>query len=75
MEKYPDFCPFWNLQEVLKEKIEVNATSRMILLIFFFFYSVNLCWTQLFSASYNIASTNETAAVLDISTRAMAEAF
>lgn len=74
MKKYPYFCPFWNLQEVLKEKTEVNATSRMILLIFFF-YTVNLCWTQLFSASYNIASANETAAVLDISTRAVAAAF
>ena len=46
MEKYPDFGPFWNLQEVLKEKIEVNATSRMILLIFFFL----LCKSLLNSA-------------------------
>ena len=74
MEKYPYFCPFWSLQEVLKEKTEVNATSRMILLIFFF-YAVNLCGTQLFSISYNVASANETAAVLDISTRSMAAAF
>lgn len=73
MEKYPYFCPFWDLQ-VLKEKTEVNATSRMILLILFF-YAVNLCGTQLFSVSYSVASANETAAVLDISTRAMAAAF